>query len=190
MSINRRFFAGLLLLAASAISHAADKNRLWLPVKYQPLYTSLLKAASVAEEVDRCQAVVEGTLDLDQSSPGHPIFRILCRQENGLTYNEMVDGLSFATLTTPPDSEERRQIRARVAWQLCRTHLVERTQLMAELRWLTDLNAAVEPAAITAEEVRFFADFDAKSLSRESLHYRGECVVVNDKVEVSLRQRP
>jgi hypothetical protein len=188
--MKRRICAGLLLLTASALSHAGDKNRLWLPVKYQTLYMSLVKAASTAEELDRCESVVEGTLDLDQSTPDHPIFRILCRQESGLTYNEMVDGLSFVTLTTPPDSEEHRQIRAQLAWQQCRAHLVERTQLMADLRWLTDLDAPLEPAAITAEEVRFFVDFDAKSLGRESLRYRGECAVVRDKVEVALRQRP
>ena len=188
--MKRRFFLGLLILTASAVSHAVDRNPLWLPVKYQTLYLSLIKAASAAEELDRCREVVEGTLDLDQSTPDHPIFRILCRQESGLTYNEMVDGLSFVTLTTSLDSEKHRHMRTQTAWQQCRLHLLERTQLMTDLHWLSDIDAPLEPESITAEEVRFVVDFDAKSMGRELLRYRGECAVVEDKVQVSLRRRP
>lgn len=185
-----KFFIGLLLLSASAVSHAVDRSRLWLPAKYQTLHMSLIEAASAAEGLDRCEAVVEGTLDLDQSTPDHPIFRILCRQGSGLTYNEMVDGLSFVTLTTSPDSEKRRQTQTQLAWQQCRLHLLERTRLMTDLRWLSDIDAPLEPVMITAEEVRFSIDFDAKSMERELLRYRGECAVVEDKAEVTLRRRP
>lgn len=195
--MNWKAFSGLILLIASAASHAVDESRLWLPIKYQSLHSSLIKAASAADEVDRCMVVVEGTLDLEQSKPERPIFRILCRQENGRTYNEMVDGLSFATLTTPkkteselvPDEDEQLRLQKLDAWQQCRELLVEHTRLMQDLVWLTDLDAPPEPEFFSAEEIRYSVSFDARSAWREPLHYVGQCIVRQGVPEVLLSKR-
>src|SRR5687768_15959346 len=98
LAISRIFISSLIVGGTPAF--ALDSQRLWLPTRYQTLYLPLVKAAETAESLDRCVTVIEGTIDLEQSRPEHPIYRILCRQENGRTYNEMVDGLTFATLTT------------------------------------------------------------------------------------------
>lgn len=188
---------GLNLLIACAASHAVDEGRLWLPVKYQSLHSSLIKAASAADEVDRCLVVAEGTLDLEQSKPEHPVFRILCRQENGRTYNEMVDGLSFATLTTPkkteselfPDESEQFRLQKLDAWQQCRALLIEHTRLMQNLVWLRDLDTPPEPEFYSAEEIRYSISFDARSAWREPLHYVGQCIVRQGTPEVSLSKR-
>lgn len=198
-----------LLVALSSISHALDEDRLWLPVKYQTLYLSLVKAASVAETLQRCAVVVEGTLDLEQSQPDHPIYRIQCRQENGRTYNEMVDGVSFATLTTveivePELTEEEKEAlriqeearrmeeiarQKRDAWQQCRQQLLDRTRMMMELAWQEELDGPREPDAYSEEEIRFAVDFDARSMWDEALRYTAECSVRDGAAEVVLRKR-
>lgn len=189
-----RHVAILLLLAVSSISHALDKERLWLPVKYQTLYLPLVKAASVAQALERCVTVVEGTLDLEQSKPSHPIYRIQCRQESGRTYNEMVDGVSFAPLTTVTEIEPERAAeevarQKRMAWQKCQTPLIDRTRLMQGLVWQTEIGELVEPQVYSEEEVRFSVNFDARSMRGESLYYNAECTVRNGSAEVVLRKR-
>jgi hypothetical protein len=184
----------LLLLAVSSIGHALDKERLWLPVKYQTLYLPLVKAASVAQALERCVTVVEGTLDLEQSKPSHPIYRIQCRQENGRTYNEIVDGVSFAPLTTvtviePERVAEEVARQKQIAWQKCQAPLIDRTRLMQELVWQTALEDLVEPQVYSEEEVRFAVNFDARSMGGEPLHYKAECTVRKGSVEIVLRKR-
>lgn len=204
-----RNWLALLCMVFSCLSHAVDEDRLWLPVKYQPLYLSLVKAAGVAEDLDRCVAVVEGTLDLEQSQPNHPIYRIECRQENGRTYNEMVDGVSFATLTTEkviePEltAEEQEMLRIQEeirrqeeiasrklrAWQECRTQMIDRTRLMMDLDWKAEIEGVIEPETYSEEEIRFAVNFDARSMWQEPLRYTAVCTVHNDVSEVILRKR-
>lgn len=88
----------LLSLPGSLV--ALDEERLWLPVSHEKLYLHLKKAALNAEQLDRCKQVLRGTVDFEQGTEDKPIFRILCRQPNGKTYNEMVDGLSGEPMTT------------------------------------------------------------------------------------------
>lgn len=200
---------GYLTIFELSVASAVDSQRLWLPVKYQTRYLDLIRAAETAEAIDRCVSVVEGTLDLEQSQPQHPIYRILCRQENGRTYNEMVDGLTFATLTTPkivepvltPEEQERMRQQEEVrrlaeiahrkatAWQACRQELVNRTHLMMELHWAEDLDAPLEPTEFTAEAARFFVNFNARSMWGEPLRYTAECAYTADSAVVTLRKR-
>lgn len=188
---------------------ALDQKRLWLPVRYQDLFQSLVKAAEKAEALDRCVTIMEGTIDMEQSRPDHPIYRILCRQHNDRTYNEMVDGISFATLTTPqivepeitPEAqlelqrqeEARREVeraqRKVEAWEVCRHSLIESTRLMMELRWGVDINGVVEPVEFDEKLARYVLDFDARGISGEALRYRAECSFAEDIARVQLRRR-
>lgn len=195
----QRLIVLLLMCSNPIVSVALDKERLWLPVKYQGLYLSLVHAAETAEMVDRCTTVIEGTLDLEQSTSEHPIYRILCRQDNGWTYNEMVDGLTFATLTTPDVDadelasallrEQKEVARQREAWQICRDLMVERTRLMMGLNWLVGISDHREPDFISADEVSFVIPFDARGMSDERLHYAAQCTFQEGIAEVSLRKR-
>lgn len=206
-SVTSKIFVSCLLLGSHAF--ALDQERLWLPTKYQTLYLPLVKAAEAAEALDRCATVMEGTIDLEQSRPERPIYRVLCRQENGRTYNEMVDGLSFATLTTPkvvepeltPEEQERllqQQEQLRLAdlarrkaeaWQFCRQSLKEHTRMMMELEWLADLDGPVEPVLFDDEIARFSVDFNARSMQGEALRYTAECSCSAGVAEVLLRKR-
>lgn len=179
---------GLLLLSVSAESF--DESRLWLPITYQTHYLKLKEAAASAESLERCEEILSGTLDRDQSSRNHPIFRITCRQPDGQTYNEMVDGLSFETLTTSREAkykpteeelaqqklaEERRKQaeKERTALSACEGELRQRVKGMKNIRWLDE--EAPEPASRTDGELVFIIDFDAEAYGGEALRYRSTC---------------
>jgi len=205
VKLSQIFFINLLLCTSAS---ALDPERLWLPIRYQILYLPLIKAAEAAETLDRCVDVMEGTIDLEQSRPEHPIYRILCRQESGRTYNEMVDGLTFATLTTQqvvpaeptPEElelqrlqEEKRRLaevaqRKAEAWNACRQKLLKSTRMMLELQWLGDLTV-VEPSLFDEEVALFLVDFDARGMAREALRYTAECSYKAGAAEVQLRKR-
>lgn len=155
--MNRLKILIYLFLVAPTLCVAVDPSSLWLPTKYQKNYVALLESAESAESLDRCENVLEATIDLEQSKKKHPIFRILCRQKNGRSYNEMVDGLTFETLTTPkvvvveltPEEleaqrlkEEKRkkaEIKAlkHTFWEKCQKVTQEKALMMTGLVWLT-----------------------------------------------------
>lgn len=186
-------FVSLILVLFYNLAEAVDVERLWLPRSDQKHYLSLVQSAEAAEALPRCHTVLEGTIDKEQSRHNHPIFRILCRQANGRSYNEMVDGLSFETLTTvvmaePAVSAEElerrlRQEQARAeaalqqhkdeAWQACRHEVQQQTTLMIELVMLTQEQP--EPEELNESEAVFVVDFDAQNFWGETLHFRARC---------------
>lgn len=188
-----KVFVNTALLVFPLMSWALDDSSLWLPKKYQTLYLPLVRAATAAESIERCVQVLEGTLDLGQSSEGHPIFRILCRQQNGRSYIEMVDGLTFATLTTPkiveveltPEQKEtlRRQEEAkkqaeeaelkRLYWLQCEATIQQRTRMMQEMLWLSSLPP--EPTRFDDQSGEFLVYFDAKNIWGKPLQYEVWC---------------
>lgn len=186
-----------------------DTARLWLPTSYQTLFLPLREAAQAAQNLERCVTVLEGTVDLEQSQPGRPIFRILCRQENGRNYNEMVDGRTFTTLTTyqpqpaplsPEDLErlekekesqrqaEREALHDRL-WLACARDLEPKVQHMIDLIWLTP---SPPEATYEAETyVSFFRDFDAKDVWGKNLHFRAICLAESEEeVQLHILPRP
>jgi len=196
---SRLVYALLILLFSDSQVLAFDESRLWLPSKYHKLYLELKESAAAAEELDNCTEVLQGTIDLDQSMPEHPIFRILCRRPDGLSYNEMVDGLSKETLTTyiPPvvvmseEDLERQRIEEQLRLEaekerlkqefraLCRARMEEKTQLMISLNHLTAKD--VEPSQYDGDSAQFNFDFDAKDIAGKALHYRARCLIDEDR---------
>lgn len=192
-----RVFDRLLPLIICSIPLAGnsevDPDRLWVPTKYQTRFIDLIKAANTAESIDRCVTVLLGTIDLDRSASGDPVYRILCRQENGQSYNEMVDGITFETLTTPkivivpltPEEleeqkreEERKKVEAlerrKVAgWTLCLEHFDLKTQYMIELQRITQDRP--EPTLINNQQMDFSIDFNAENTEGTPLKYSAYC---------------
>ena len=185
---------------------AVDESRLWLPKNHEKHYLDLLAAARAAESLDRCRVVLRATIDLEKSVPAHPIFRILCRQDNGRTYNELVDGLSNKTLTTViPEvtslseaelealriEQERLHALAleeqkTIFRDQCSRVLEDATRGMIDTR---RLNENPEPLEFSLEHAHFEFDFDAKSIEGEVLNYRAVCVTGNAEKETELRVR-
>lgn len=181
---------GLSGLFLSVSVESFDESRLWLPITYQTHYLKLKEAAASAESLERCEEIMSGTMDRDRSSRNHPIFRITCRQPNGQSYNEMVDGLSFETLTTSRETkykltaeelaqqklaeEQRKQAeKEKTAWSTCAGELVQRIKGMNNIRWLN--KEAPEPVSQMDGELEFIIDFDAEAYGGEALHYRSTC---------------
>lgn len=204
----KAFVSGAWLLCWCVSAQALDQERLWLPQSYHKYHLNLLQAAQAAQALPRCQTVLEGTIDREQSQPNQPLFRILCRQKDGRSYNEMVDGLTFATLTTPLVVEAelteqereklRRQKQAREAealklrkedaWRRCREKIQHRTRLMIDLKVLTQQQP--EPVAMDEHSMEFAVDFDAKDMVGDALNYRANCRVDKEgSAQVTLVKR-
>ncbi len=185
-----------------------EDDRLWLPKSYQKYYLPLVSSAQAAESIDRCMEVIEGTIDLEQSQPDHPIFRIVCRQENKMSYVEMVDGISYETLTTPKVVEpilteaEREALRiqeeakkakmlerkAKDFWVKCDHVLKTRTRMMVNLQWLTPMPP--QPVSVSEEDAEFKVNFDAENMWGKALHYEALCTVTSTApAEIIVRKR-
>lgn len=64
-----------------------DSSRLWLPVQYQQAMPQLVAAARLAENAQRCEAVINGKLLVSKSSDTHYYFLVTCRDSGARTYN-------------------------------------------------------------------------------------------------------
>lgn len=208
-SVKYKIFASTALFSLiSSPSIAVEDKRLWLPGKYAGLFIELKKAAEAAESLERCVSVQQGTIDEDDSKPDHPIYRILCKQENGRNYNEMVDGLTFETLTTVVEvpveptpeeleamriaeekrKEEEKRARINHLWGLCEEKIKHRVKLMSDFSWVTEMPA--EPSRYEESFVQFTVDFDAKDIQKSPLHYQAVCnFSENDALNVKIKGR-
>jgi hypothetical protein len=191
LSLKRRalpVIAGLVVCQA----YALDESRLWLAKNHEKLYLDLRAAAKSAEALERCVTVLRGTLDLEQSAPDHPIFRIQCRQENGRTYNEMVDGLSKETLTTKLEkpkelSEEDIAAQKQIFLDRCMQLFEAKTSLFKALKLK---EGKPEPESFTMQEAKYYLDFDAENVEGQPLSYRTICMVTGDlPPEIHIRKR-
>lgn len=198
----------IIIGALTSPVYAVDDERLWLSGSHALLFIDLKQAALAAEKLERCAFVAEGTIDLDDSMPGHPIYRILCRQKNGRTYNEMVDGISFKTLTTkieipvlPTEEEledlriteekrkqEAKAVRVESLSGICEKAIKDKNRLMKNVVWLTSL--PVQPDEMDETSAKFSVDFDAKGVHGGALKYRANCFFSDgDKLKLRISGR-
>jgi len=166
-----------------------DPRVLWLPKSYKRKHErKLIKAASVAAKLDECDTVLRGTLDFDNSTDDHPIYRILCRRADGSSYNEAVDGLTYETLTTrhvPLAVRMSKKIESLRGY--CRQAIAKEVTMMQNLSWL---EKGREPVTVEEDIATFVFDFDATNEQLEPLYYRGTCnATIDDEVTVSIRTR-
>lgn len=193
-------------LSISPMSAEAYDDKIWLPKAYESHYLKLVKATEQALALERCVEILDATIDLGQSTQERPMYRILCQQANNRSYTEMVDGVTFDTLTTPkppPETEEQKALRLaeelaakkaalvkriRGCWQLCNAVLLERTQDMSSLTWMQAEQPI--PTKQTDDYVVFTVDFNANGLSGEKLRYRARCKVYeNHELDLQMGAR-
>lgn len=207
--MSKKFHSALCILGLGACFnvHSLDESRLWLPKRYEKLYLDLRDSARAAENLERCVMVLRGTLDLEKSTDQHPIFRIQCRQANGRTYNESVDGLSKETLTTKIEvpvalteeelemqrlEAQREHEKAMEALKLsylnqCSSVFNEKTKLFNQLERVNEGDELLE----FEESGAFFRfDFNALDVDGEILKYRASCWAdEGEKVEIKFKKR-
>ena len=199
----------LFFLLRPEIVFSLDESRLWLPVSYQTLYLQLKDAAQKAESLERCESILDGTIDLDNSTPSNPVFRFRCRQPNKTTYTEMVDGLTMRTLSTPvaekapPTEQELEQLRLaeerqklagierrkEALWEKCEAAVERKTSLMINVVQLSE--EMPQPELFNENMAVYALDFDAESVSGDKLEFRAKCTIENDSdLRLELGKRP
>ena len=179
----RSLLIGSLLLCAGSID-ALDENRLWLPKSWQRLYLDLKSAALNVEAMERCDTVLEGTVDIDRSTEEQPIFRIRCRQRSGKTFVQVV-GLEQEEDPRETEIEEMK----REMWVRCERAFQQKTRLMNKVSKLG--NGMPEPDPYTENLVKFVLDFDSEGVQGEKLQFRAVCTIKKGKnLKMSLGRRP
>ena len=197
----------LALVGLCSLTHAVEDERLWLPTSYERLYLDLKKAATKTEALERCDKVLRGGMDFQASQKNHPIFRIHCRQPNGRTYNELVDGLSFDTLTTivtvevpltqeeleaqQLDEERRKQQllddQKQQFLDSCKKQLTAKTIMFEQITMVDDMP---EPRSFSMETAEFVLDFDSEDMYGKALRYRAYCrVELEAEAQIKIRTR-
>lgn len=186
---------------------ALEDSKLWLPGSHLSHYLKLKEAALAAESLDRCKLVLRGTIDLEQSTDEHPIYRILCRQENNKTYNEMVDGLTMDTLTTKVvieaklspeelellrEEEEKRKaeelrLKKLNAWNRCSEALNTKIALMDAVEWIGQYPPP--PDEFEGEFGVFTVDFNAKDMYKQPLKYKVKCIINGEDAQLTIKKR-
>lgn len=168
----------------ASLSYGFDEKRLWLPVKYQNLYVDMKKAAEVAEQQESCKELLKGTLDRDQSTSELPVFRFLCRREDGVTYNQMIYGME-PKIATPQELEQLEMLYR----ERCLNAYEKATALMLQKKALFE--NTLKPDIMEEEMAVFVLDFDARSVQGVPLRYRARCstgIKMEPTVEISPRK--
>ncbi len=185
------YFVSMLPLAFSSNAEGVDESRLWVPKNYERIYLDLKDAAEAAEKLDRCVKVIRGTIDLEESTREHPIFRIQCRQNNGRTYNEMVDGLTKETLTTVEVDESLVEIKLEeqkaLFWSQCKKAFEYKTRLFQGLVLKME---SPEPEEFSLDAAKYVVEFDAEDMYGKALEYRAICTVkAEEEAKLTIRKR-
>lgn len=163
----------LLALALTPRAWSLDDSRLWLPKEYRIHYIKLKEAALAAEALESCAEILRGTLDLDLSTPEQAYYRFLCRQPDGLTYTEIVDGVTLIPRSTaveepPPETpieRERRLTREAAEAEQERKLAAQRAQREADAAHLEAERErqAAEQAQLAEQKAREEAEQKAQA---------------------------
>lgn len=156
-SLSVKMLCASVLLAASPFGWSVTNERLWLPQEYRIHYIKLKEAALVVEALDQCNEILRGTLDLDLSTTEHSYYRFLCRQPDGVTYSEIVDGITLvprSMAAEEPPPETTKELEKRLAREAAEAEQ-ERQQAAERVRREEELaRREVERAQQAAEQVR------------------------------------
>lgn len=185
-----------------------DASRLWLPVSYKQYHFELLASGLVAEAQRECESVVEGTADLDRSAPEKPVFRVLCRNADGRTFNLLVDGLTRTILTpgyeidqmlTPEQRAERAHRRQLEEERRQRRRAAEKDRQLRQLKesYWAQCEQALQPTianmlsvqwleaprtgVVTEEGAEFVRNLTARDFSDTALFFTAECSVTAEE---------
>lgn len=95
-----------IFFVSSEPAFALQESRLWLPKKYRYFMPRLIIAATEAEESSDCVEIVDGQLDVGRSTDTQPLFRIICRNPEGVTYIVRLSGAPGGKVFTESGDDE------------------------------------------------------------------------------------
>lgn len=167
---------------------------MWLPVSYQEKEDELSKAVDMIMDTERCERALKATISQDRSTVEHPVFKILCKDKDGVTYWELVDGINFAMIDDfLPGTDAykaaaaEKKLKLKNMWRTCISMMDEQYINFSNVRVLTKK----QPTEIYKPDksIHFYVDFDAVSSFGEGLKYSADCIF-NDNSNYHVRLRP
>ncbi|WP_317931250.1 hypothetical protein [Halioxenophilus sp. WMMB6] len=165
------------------------KQKLWLPASYARYMGDLIQSAQQVSQFETCRQVIRGELLESQSTAEHPVFRVLCRDQQGQSYAVLVDGDSYEDLhahVDPPIEEQKGPDLPQYA-RVCVTELKAKVHRMIKPVWPESDSLA--PTLLNDDVVDFEVDFTAENAEGILLKYRGYCHF-NSLQELSLDVKP
>jgi len=188
----RLFVVGTVLWSCSAQSSGAQtsKQNVWLPTSQKHHMDSLLRAVEIVQTQEKCVTVVRGELKESQSTPQRPVFRIICRDEQSLTYATLIDGVSLKELHATGETLAEQNLRHVPQYsRLCLAQLKKEANSMLNPHWPEGV--VLEPTYLDDRKIQFEVDFTAENLEAETLYYRGYCDFRNlQRLSVTIKPRP
>lgn len=184
MSVRRLLLISVVISSLGANSAwAVSESRLWLPKKLKNLMPRLLSAAQLAEQRSDCLTVVRGELATDRSKPGVPVFRIVCRNELGLTYamHTQADESGNTSLdASGPKSRFKRDwvqpIEEERGWRICLSGTRTKVATLIKPEIITEPKP--RPDINKLGESYFYIDLDAQAISGDALKFGAMCKIL------------
>lgn len=95
LASSRYWVACLVTVNSGLVYSEVGVEKLHIPKSYIRHLPALFDGAQLMEQSERCQKFVEGTVNINNATLKHPVFRYTCRDQLSKTYHFLVDGLTF-----------------------------------------------------------------------------------------------
>lgn len=162
------------ILADVANAEAISDAHLWLPGRYKQYLPNLNRAAVLIDEGERCEKVIRGELLESKSTLERPVFRIICRDSQQMTFVSLVDGISYIELQASGETRLQQNQRHLPNYaRICLNELKQKTATMINTRFPE--GSGLQPSVIDEELIEFEVDFSAEAIEGAVLEYRGYC---------------
>lgn len=181
----------LAFLAFNTKALAVSDSRLWLPKKYITLQPRLKQIAELAAKREECVTVIRGELAFGRSKPGQPVFRIVCRNQQSLSFaiysyldESGVDKLDIKE----PNKNIDPPIDEVIGRRLCYIAAKDKAANLIKPKVL--INPDLKPYINDSQESVFYIDVNAESLSATPLQFGVICTIQPDSTyETELMSR-
>lgn len=199
MILSPKAFLNLFILCFTLISYAPSalavkESRLWLPKKHKSAMPQLIQAAQFAEKNPECLEVLNGQMDRKRSKKAKAlVFRIDCRNENGLTFSLTAnagedDSLSRLSAGVRKKTHTVKPIDAAEGWKVCRLAITDSLKKMIKPVLLED--PVPKPYITHVGESIFYVDFDAQTVEGYPVYFVSICKVLpSGKSTVDVKPR-
>lgn len=170
-----------------------DDRAMWLPIKYQSMASDLRDAAEKLESTEECERVIRASLKKPPKGGHAGTFLIICKDVQNETFSAMVDAAS-GDVTLSSDIKKAKPLVIDAAlrdkiYEDCDAAIQNKTQYMKSMEIMDGQRKKfkIEDNKV----ISYHVDFNAQSMSGESLKYRATCQYVNKrgaKVSISPRR--
>lgn len=208
----------LLPLALSALSATIDENKLWLPRSFSHHQKLMLESAEKAANARGCNQFIRGEIVQDESTKDEPIFKFICRDDNGSSFRILINGITGTVdnpIQTIIDENNRLAAEAKAAedkanaeaqakaekealeakikaqaqyWDICHEAIKKRIVLMKDMTIVSRMPPI--PVISTDDTYTYSINFNATSSYGKTLAYRASCHISGlDEFDIKIKAR-